>query len=493
MALGQRGASRPVRSPRAAVYTRISNDLEGLEKGVERQRQDCEALAARLRFDIVAMFVENDVSASTRSRKPRPKYDDMLARARLGEFEVILAYSSSRLTRRPLEVEDLIRLREQHGVRIHTVVSGDDDLNTADGRLVARIKGSVDAAESERISERGRRAKAQAFSDGKFRGGPRPYGFHPDGVTILKSEADVIRYATNAVLAGQTVSKVARTLNGRGHRTSKGAQWVSSSLRTMLLRSRNAGLVSTGIPGQEGFTLGGRAQWSAVVPPRKWHALLDLLTGPTRGSEFGTHAPMWIGAGIYRCARPTGGIDDSGRAVTCGAPLWAIVWRRARSPMEHEPRRCYRCENLHLSVAQRPIDDLVREFVAEKLSDPNTVASILPTTVAAAAALERRELLTTRLRAFENDYVSGLIPGDLFARALQTTSAEIAGVDATLARNETSSAAPILTAPAPAEAFQSASVEAQRAVIASMVRVEVLPGKHPGRWSPSRVRFTMLT
>lgn len=56
---------------------------------------------------MVAVCVDNDVSASTKSRKPRLQYAEMLTRARAGEFGAILAYSNSRLTRRPREFEDL--------------------------------------------------------------------------------------------------------------------------------------------------------------------------------------------------------------------------------------------------------------------------------------------------------------------------------------------------------------------------------------------------
>jgi site-specific DNA recombinase len=39
-----------------------------------------------------------------------------------------------------LELEDLIKLHEETGVIFQTVVSGQDDLSTSDGRMVACIK-----------------------------------------------------------------------------------------------------------------------------------------------------------------------------------------------------------------------------------------------------------------------------------------------------------------------------------------------------------------
>src|SRR5664279_434524 len=159
-------ASDPVR---AAIYCRISSDREGRETGVERQEADCRALCARLGYEIVAVLVENDTGASTKSRKPRPLYAELIEGARSGRWSVIVAYSSSRLTRRPLEGEALIGLFESRGTQFAYVVSSRFDLATADGRMQARIAASIDAGEAERIAERVSAAKAQAAAEGRYR------------------------------------------------------------------------------------------------------------------------------------------------------------------------------------------------------------------------------------------------------------------------------------------------------------------------------------
>jgi DNA invertase Pin-like site-specific DNA recombinase len=59
---------------RAAIYTRISRDKEGTELGVQRQEQDCRALAERDGLQVVRVYTENDIGASTLSKKRRPEY-----------------------------------------------------------------------------------------------------------------------------------------------------------------------------------------------------------------------------------------------------------------------------------------------------------------------------------------------------------------------------------------------------------------------------------
>src|SRR5215217_1566422 len=92
--------------PRAVIYTRISQDREGKRLGVEDQRRRCRDLASRSGYRVVADYEDNDTSASTKSRKPRPGFQAMLEDGRARRFDVVLAYSNSRLTRRLRELLD---------------------------------------------------------------------------------------------------------------------------------------------------------------------------------------------------------------------------------------------------------------------------------------------------------------------------------------------------------------------------------------------------
>lgn len=146
----------------------------------------------------------------------------MLRLARAGEFSVIIASSNSRLTRRPLELEELITLYEQYGMRITTVASGNDDLSTADGRMVARIKGNVDAAEAERTAERVARKHLESAREGKPVGGTRPFGWQPGGRVLDERETSLIREAAADIIAGIGSYTIAKRWNDAGVATSTG-------------------------------------------------------------------------------------------------------------------------------------------------------------------------------------------------------------------------------------------------------------------------------
>ena len=66
----------------AAIYCRISRDAEQEGLGVARQEEDCRALAGKSGFTVAEVYTDNDISASTKSRKARPAYDRMLEATR---------------------------------------------------------------------------------------------------------------------------------------------------------------------------------------------------------------------------------------------------------------------------------------------------------------------------------------------------------------------------------------------------------------------------
>jgi DNA invertase Pin-like site-specific DNA recombinase len=209
---------------RAVVYSRISSDPHDLALGVERQEQDCLRLInERGWVQAAEPYRENDTSASTRSKAQRPVYEAMLADLRAGRADVLVAYSTSRLTRRPLGYERLIALVSETGLQIFTVVSGDVELATADGRAIARVLSAMDAVEAERMGERISRAALQRAEKGEWHGGAKPpwgYAFATGQgkrrLVNVEERAVMVREAATRVLAGES-ERAHRPRPRRGH------------------------------------------------------------------------------------------------------------------------------------------------------------------------------------------------------------------------------------------------------------------------------------
>lgn len=462
----------------AAIYCRISRDQGGAGLGVERQETDCRVLAERLGWQVVAVYVDNDVSAY--SGAPRPQYRAMLQAVRDGQVKGIVAWHPDRLHRRATELEEFVTVAETYHLQVQSVTAGIVDLSSASGRMIARMLGAAAQHEVDHTRERVKRAKAQMAADGKYRGGMRPYGYESDGVTVREAEAAVVREAATAVLAGRSLAAVARDMSDRGLTTSRGKPWNYGLLRDVLIRPRNAGLLSQGRADRGRFEIVGPAVWPAIVEEETWRAVYALLTDPARRSVKQSNAPRWLGAGLYRCG-------------LCGelmrsAPFGGTPSRKGRRKYH------YRCTaTAHLTVLAGPTDEYVRGVVADLVRDPRVIAAMTPQgDDQLSADRERRLALVTRLEQFENDYATGAVTGTQLAKATAVVSSELAEVEARLTEGlRRSTASPIANAVDPGEAFLNAPLDVQRAVLAAVLRVEVIPAdRKGGRWTSQRLRIT---
>ncbi|MGH3790438.1 MAG: recombinase family protein, partial [Pseudonocardiaceae bacterium] len=342
---------------RAAIYARISHDKTGAGLGVERQVADCHELAARLGWSVAEVFCDNDLSAY--SGKRRPRYQAMLDGIRAGRLDAVLAWHTDRLHRSPIELEEYISVcNDGREVPTHCVKAGTLDLSTPSGRMLARTLGTLARYESEHRGERVAAAALQRAQAGRRSGGPRPFGYEDDGVTVREAEAAAVRAATELVLGGASLRSVARDLIATGLTTSMKARvWDAHAVRALLLKPRNAGLRQ-----HQGEVIG-PAGWPAIVPEEQWRAVVAILTDPSRRTTTSGARVKWLGSGIYVCAgcqRPSLRVSTAGRAT-----------------------RCYRCPGQpgttgHVVRVAGPLDGYVESVIVERLSRPDALGLLRP-------------------------------------------------------------------------------------------------------------------
>ncbi|QQT70714.1 recombinase family protein [Brevibacterium casei] len=458
-----------------AIYARISRDRNGAGLGVDRQEADCRALAERLGWNVVAVYVDNDISAY--SGASRPQYREMLREVRAGHIRGVVAWHTDRLHRKTTELEEFVRVAEESNLQVQTVTAGTVDLTTPSGRMVARMLGAAAQHEVDHARERMKRAKAQMAMNGQYRGGQRPYGYEPDGMTVRESEASVVRDATKSLLAGRSLAAVARELNEQGHKTSRGKDWTYARLRDVIIRPRNAGLLSRGKPDNPDVDIVGPAQWAPLVDEETWRAVHAVLTDKSRRTQNGNDV-RWLGSGLYLCGK-------------CNSPMRPAPYGGTPS-RGSERKYLYRCvESAHLTVSTRQTDDHVRSVVAELVRDPRIVAAMTGDDSQLTEARARRSALAVRLETFESDYAAGAITGAQLQRATEVVNAELAQLDAQLTEGlRKTTATPVTSAPDPGAAFLAAPVDVQRAVLAAVLTVTILPAPYKGAaWTPERLSF----
>lgn len=320
---------------RAVIYARLSPTPKGdAFKGgnLEQQAAMCRAKCEENGWDVVAVIEDRDVSAV--SRKARPGWQRLLKMVEERKVEVIIGRHYDRLYRRPVDLEELIRLTEDTGVRI-VAAEGDSlgiDLTSATGLLQARVLVAFAAGETDIKRERQRAGQRRRVEAGLPWWGNRPFGYEVD-LSIREDEAEHIRSAYQAVLEGVSIATLVREWNWRGLETVKGHAWTRTTLRRLLCHPRNAGIVV-----YDGLEVDVKAAWEPLVDVDVYRAVELLLRFGARGTVADAFVRYGLLTGIATCAvrQPDG--------LLCGGPL-ALGTNRTRA--DGTQLRKYLCTTCH--------------------------------------------------------------------------------------------------------------------------------------------------
>lgn len=476
---------------KAGIYVRISQDREGERWGVQRQEEDCRKLAARLGWQVVEVYDDNDMSAYNQ-RKPRPAYQRMWAKVESGRIDAILAVHTDRLYRRMRDLVDIIDLVESRDVVIKTTDSGDIELNTSAGREVAHHLAAAAQGASDRQGERIRRQKQQAAEQGLRHGGSRAFGWDliKDATgkvvdeVLNEDEAKIICDAADRLLLGASLRAVCRDLNERGVQTVSGKPWTSTTLKRMVLSPR---------------VIGYRVYHGEGLVPNSLPAILDSETHVTlrkilndenrRTNRFYNKRYYLLGGGLLRCwrcgavlvARPTG---ERKRSYVCMAPV----------PQPGPDG----CRNGKLRIIAEPLEDHVAKMVMTRYLESPALAQALADQGDAAAELKanlrKLEEIKESVRVNEDDYrVERLIDRDTYLKTKNKLETQRREVETKI--NAASGQRFLTSVPRDADElkamYESGNHEWRRAFIESLVdHVVVGPGvRGLNKFDPRRIKI----
>ncbi len=477
---------------------------EGIPAGLEDQVQRMRDRAAQLGWDVWKVIMNPRLSAYKRRKVTladgrreyrvwRPDLREALADLSAGRATALLCLDLDRAFRDPKDLQDLIDVVEYspHAVLVESCTGslhmekGKDNFD-AEVRVLVANKASRDTA--RRVSAaRERQARA-----GQFGGGRRPFGFClgpprvgpgqvPDeavcpwhggrdcqvGVSVVPAEAGVIADCSHRLLQGVTLRALAAGLREGPVSTVTGAPWSAETLRDILLRPRNAGLMV-----HRGQVLEGvAAPWEPVVTPEVFAAVRDVLTDPSRRVGPGA-APRWHGSGIYRCGVCTPPGAATGVPVTCQVTLGG-----------REPR--YRCkDHAHLTRNAAHVDRLVFAHVLYALTHPRAYELLAapPPEVDAPALRAERAAISATLERYAVDEVLGKRTAGQVAAATRAGTARISEIDEAL--NASVAADPlaaVIGAPDPVAAWDGLGLADQRLFIDRLATVTILPASRRGR------------
>jgi site-specific DNA recombinase len=283
---------------RTAIYTRISEKDSKVDK-VEVQEKRLLALAETKGLAVVGVYTDDGISGW--SGKKRSDWNRLRSDIGLKRIDVVLVDRHDRLVRSTLETEVFKLLCKDNSVTwMFANGSTLDPAKTMDAAM-ATFGGLMAQMESDIKKERLRARYDDELAKGNSLWGTRPFGYTSarDG-EVIPEEKELIKGAYDTILShpakGSTLYAVAKRWNIAGIKTTRGNEWTYQTVRQLLLRPRNAGLVVRDGVVQEGL----KGKWDPLVTEKTLAAAKLLLSDPKRVTAQDKER-TYLCSGLIKC------------------------------------------------------------------------------------------------------------------------------------------------------------------------------------------------
>ena len=352
---------------RAVIYARISKADSEVDK-VENQVKELKKIAAHEGYEVVAVHTDDDISAY-KGKNQRNGFIALIEGLKNGSYDVVLATEPSRLTRGSMTELEVLQV---HCVRakavIHTRLNGVQDPSNSVSAAMMAIMDVISGLETETKIER-QKARIRADLDaGIPTKGIRAFGWETDRITLRESEAEVVRQAVHSIInKGTTLWAVAQDWNARGIKTDGMSRprksksdgevrlpspvWTSTTVRQILIRPRNAGLLIN--DGAEMPT----SQIQPIISREELETLVTVIKGKatTKGPR-----PQYLLGGLLEC--PCGQRMHASKSVT---------GRKGKPRREYQVYRCrlygFDKSQSHATINMHIPEKVVVEYVVSQI------------------------------------------------------------------------------------------------------------------------------
>lgn len=229
---------------RIATYARFSTDHQR-DSSIDDQRRNCLKFAERQGWpEPIHHFEDRAISGAL---KARPGYQEMLADAERGEFDILLVDDLSRLSRDDVETKTVIRRFKFRNLRIIGVSDGYDSAAKGE-KIQSSMRGLMNEMYIDDLREKVMRGMTGQAMKGNNVGG-RCYGYRhvpqydptktsPDGQPLVlcvrreinDDQAEVIRTIFELFAQGWSPRGIAKHLNDAGIPSPRGGKWLQSAI-----------------------------------------------------------------------------------------------------------------------------------------------------------------------------------------------------------------------------------------------------------------------
>lgn len=357
---------------RAIAYCRVSTITQEEGRSLEFQIKKCKEFCEFQGYNLVNI-VEDVESGGNDLRKG---FLLLLEKIRNKEFDVLVVYESSRISRVTITMLNFVL--ELQRSNIHFVSISQPELNTTTptGMLFFQIQATLSEYERKQISIRVKSNKWARAKEGIWQGGKLPLGYkkdpkNNDNILVDEEEAEIVRGMYEYFINCRSIKKTADLFN----KHSSSIKWIlSNEFYIGLFRyGKKENNINTGnITVHENYKFF-EGKHEAIIDKETFNLVQSILK--TRQRSVISKTSLMFG-GLIRCP--------------CGSKLYS----HKNSGGFH-----YRCNECDKSISARKIEPVIIKelFKLSELSDLNN----------ASLDIEKRkkelEILKNSLNSFEKE------------------------------------------------------------------------------------------
>src|SRR5262245_61838231 len=217
---------------RAVIYARYSSEHQS-ESSIEDQVRNCRRLCEEKDWHVAEVYSDRALSGASTLR---PGYQKLLADARKGKFDLVVAEGLDRLSRDQVTTATLFQQLSFIGIMIYTRADGEVS------ELHVGLKGTMNALFLKDLALKTHRGIEGRVRQGKS-GGGKAYGYRSvprraeDGTPlrgdreIVEPEASIVRRIFAEFAAGKSPRAIARDLNRENIKGPSGKPWRDTTIR----------------------------------------------------------------------------------------------------------------------------------------------------------------------------------------------------------------------------------------------------------------------
>lgn len=295
---------------RAVYYTRVSTAEQALSGySLGAQQQIISEYCAKKGYELVGGYSDEGISGKTIEQ--RPQLQDLLEDCRNDEFDVVIIWKLSRLSRRLIDTLSIIEELNQNEVALESV-SEKTDFTSTSGIFMTQVMASMNEFERNVIAENVKMGLSAKAHQGSWNGN-RVFGYDNQkkktrGTSLIvnSAEAKVVQYIFNSYLAGSGLRAIANDLNT----TKRDNPFSSVSIRDILDNRVYRGDILYGKKAKSMKELQGnpiivKGLHEAIIDPKTWDQVAQRRQLRSRNPEKSRSGANLL-TGIIKCPQCSG-------------------------------------------------------------------------------------------------------------------------------------------------------------------------------------------